>query len=299
MDQEFIRLMQILLGNHGSTITGYGSAINTHVANLNRCLSQNFIGNYACPPNPSSPVIAPVVFSSSGEEPVFAVFGLNPLFDVQNNSICKEKSLAGNTLSDYAAFYNSKSCNTSGVFPFVFNPLGSYYRNIFKILYSLCQGGFEKWDSIFPRRSRKLIVAATYLKLIKDCPIIVAELIPFHSKRTAVNINALYACNATYRTYHQELFNTLNLRLAKNGVLFSHGQAASTALRQILGSSLIIIKSTPAYDIAKWNGRYVIILNQFMNIANGLINGDDDIKALIDDIISLGITLPCKCDNNQ
>ena len=298
MDQEFIRLMQILLGNHGNTAAGYGTAINVHVANLNGCLNQNFIGDHPCPPNPSSPVIAPVVFSSSGEEPVFAVFGLNPLFDVKNNSVCKEKSLAGNNLSDYAAFYNSKSYNTDGVFPFVFNPLGSYYRNIFKILYSLCKGGFEKWDSLFPRKNRNQIVASTYLKLIEDYPIIVAELIPFHSKSTAVNIHALYRCNVTYRTYHEELFRMLDIRLAKNGILFSHGQAASNALRQVLGASLTIIKSTPAYDIAKWNGRYAIILNQFMNIAGGLINGDDDITALIDDAISIGITLPCICNSN-
>lgn len=302
--------MQVLLGNPKPAIPSsaqnlnpdYAATINSHVAHLNGGLKLRgklqFIGSHNCPGNPSSPVLGPAVFASSGNKPVFAVFGLNPLFSI--SSICQEKKLAGNNLADYAAFYNSKSCTTNGVFPFLFGPLGSYYRNIFLILYSLCKSGFEEWDLIFPRQNRKEIVKDTYLKLIKHCPIIVSELIPFHSSQTGtINIANLYTCDPNYKDYHDRLFVFLDLQLASNGILFSHGKAASNALRQVLvARGVVITRISAKYEFAIWNGRLVIILDQFLRTRGG-VNSNSDFNTLINDILKelkkLGMTVPCKC----
>lgn len=321
MDQEFIRLMQILLGNPNPAIPSknhylnpdYSTVINNHVDDLNRCLrlkgEKAFIGSHPCPANTSNMVIAPVVFASSYNQRLeenqtpfeFAVFGLNPLFNTHNNSVCKEKRLAGNNLGDYAAFYNSMSCTTRGVFPFVLDPMSTYYQNLFRIFNSLFDGSFCSWTSVFPSTLSSKQKADKYIKAIEKCPIIVAELIPFHSQKTdTIDINNLYYHNPKYRTYHEELFRILDSKITSNGIIFSHGKAASETLRQILISYGVIIRRiNPKYEIAVWKGRLVVILDQFLRTING-VNSDNDHKVLIKDVIdelkSQRMSLPCRCN---
>ena len=336
MDQEFIRLMQILLGNPIRTIESsshklnpdYAKEINDHVDTLNTslgikpCEDSAFIGEAPCnkklEPNslicnliekPNHPTIGPVPFASSGDKPAFAFIGLNPLFDKKNNSGCEEKIKAGNLLGDYAAFYNSKSCTPNGIFPFIFNPLGKYYRNIFILIYSLCKGEFRNWDSISPNRKTKedkIAISNTYLELITKCPIIVPELIPFHSSSTKISIDTLYHKIPIYRHYHSELLKVLDNKLHPEGIIFVHGKASSDAITGQMSDNLRDIEKFPkeqktTHKIGIWEGRVVVILSSFVGSRNGAFCTNDEIKDLIYNIlqyISLkNKKIPCNCNN--
>ena len=326
MDQEFIKLMQILLGNPNPSAhklnPDYAVAINNHVNDLNSCFGIKscedvaFIGESSCFSKVAyttlgcglaemynHQVIGPVPFASSGENPFFAVIGLNPLFDKKNNSGCKEKHLAGNSLSEYAAFYNSNSLN--GVFPFVFNPLGKYYRNIFILIYSLCKGEHKNWDTIFPKKDKAEIVAK-YKALVESCPIIVPEIIPFHSSSTKINIDTLYRKMPIYKDYHKELLKVLHNKMDKDGIIFVHGEASCKAIKGQMSDDLKYIKefhlgkkTTHLFGI--WNGRVVVILSSFVGSRNGAFSSNDNIISLINDILhyisSHNKIIPCNCHN--
>jgi hypothetical protein len=215
------------------------------------------------------------------------------------DSTCREKEDAGNNLGDYSAFYNS------GSIPFVLNnpisrpKMSRYYANIFKILYPLIINNvFIPWATIFHGCGNAEQKAARYMTEILAEPIIVAELIPFHSKETpTINIPNLYASDPNYQIYHNELFNMLNLRLANNGILFSNGQSASKALKDVLAHrGLVINRAIPGCDFGTWNNRLVVLLNEQLGRRNGRFNSNIQYEALINEISielgTLGIAFP-------
>lgn len=330
MDQEFIRLMQISLGNPNPTVPSidhnlnpdYAAEINAHVANLNAGLNlhgpNQFVGNLICPENPNGLVVGPVCFSSTfngilpNEESnpfVLAVFGLNPKL---GSHTCSEKRLAGNNLESYAAFYNSQSFNPNGVFPLVLNPIVRYYKYLLTVYVSFLYGKFFVW-SRFVKRYPNPVDQLNWLKSkLLNCPIIVPEYIPFHSdKSSTIHLTSLYATGLNYPDYHEALFNMLKRRLNETGILLSNGKSSTDALVNIIGTDLIspIKYFTPrkvlSHTLAIWNGRLVVMLNDFLGRAgtgNRFIT-DDHIKYLLMDILvyckSNGTELPkhpCSCN---
>ena len=252
-----------------------------------------FVGNYNCPGNNSSPVLGPVPFASfpnfnndkANNKPFkIAVFGLNPFL---GGRVCAEKAAGRNDLGDYAKFYTSEryipNVFRSASIPFVLNDpqadnaMSRYYLNIFKILYPLINHcDYQPAPDIFKGCGTPAQKANLYLANLIKAPLIVAELIPFHSIETAtIDIGRLYTFNRNcYQTYHQEMFKMLDAKLANNGILFSNGNAASHALCDVLGNNLVIINTINGAQFGVWNGRFVILLFHQLGSKGGVFNGN-------------------------
>lgn len=216
---------------------------------------------------------APVPFVSAGSPIRVAILGLNPKLD-------HESDLYQGDWEGYAAIHTSPELQEDHVFRGASRGMGPYYRKVAMLVTALTKGVFMSWAKPTPddreERSRRLI---------RESPLCVAELIPFHSNETTVGAQGLAKlrqANDSYGKYLTGLLQMLDQYLAEDGWLVCNGVGPCQAVREFLGSDLQLEceEEAKGYSFGRWKGRKVIFLHHFLGTTNQPLNAHREIREM-------------------
>lgn len=295
MKQDFMRLISILIGEHPGGLTAEHQepfhALSRRFNDVLRITKEEEKFHTEMMYGGKRYFIPPVPFASTNEQNqplAFAFLGLNPKLFLNNEATIQEKAYAGNTWDKYASFYTTINRNE--------HDIGSFYRNITTLMESLKKGKLVTYPEIMEGCRNKHEKLERYNSIVEKDPLLVGELIPFHSSKIGAlnqrNLNTLFEEVHEYEQYLTTLVAIIFKKLDPDGWVIANGKGASAALEMFIEDKLlkgtfhkVLDKSAERYTCYVWENegayRKVLLLHNFLRTPGGAFNKNVQIENMV------------------